>query len=260
MKMRKLQVKSNKVFQKRRVIFSIFILLFLFLIGYEIVQVYKSSIYHEYYSLESRNGEILNTNIDNAQAFAWVRVQGTNIDTPVLPLNDKLESDINADYLWMSNYYKEGENRLVIYGHNVRNVSSRPEIVNPEHFRFEQLMSFSRYDFAKDNLYIQYSDGKNEYLYLIYAVSFNDGRIEYGQSYKEDKELKEYISSVRYNSIYDYDIEVSEKDELISLITCTRYFGVYEKTQFKVDARKLRENEKIIKYNVETNSNYDIIE
>ena len=62
-----------------------------------------------------------------------------------------------------------------------------------------------------------------------------------------------------YFDIYNYDIDVNSKDKIISLITCTRYFGLYGKTQFRVDARMVRENEKIVKYKIETNQNYDII-
>ena len=143
-------------------------------------------------------------------------------------------------------------------GEPSEDVSSEPEIGNSEHIKFEQLMSFVYYDFAKENLYIQYSDGKEEALYKIYAVSFNDIAYEYGQSYSK-KKINKYISDAKDISIYDYDVEVDENDKLISLITCTRYFGRYGKTQFRVDARRIRENEKISKYSVEINSNYDII-
>ena len=66
-----------------------------------------------------------------------------------------------------------------------------------------------------------------------------------------------YIKEAKEDSIYDYDVDVNSSDEIISLITCTRYFGLNGKTQFRVDARKLRENEKIEKYSVSTNQNYD---
>ena len=61
------------------------------------------------------------------------------------------------------------------------------------------------------------------------------------------------------NSLYDFDAEVDSSDHLISLITCTRYFGLNGKTQFRIDAREVRKNEKIKKYSVYTNENYDII-
>lgn len=214
--------------------------------------------YIDYYSIESRISKIKDTKIADSPAIGWVRVQGTNIDTPMVIRTDEVEESVGYNYLWLSEYYFENENRKVIYGHNIRNVSSYPEVGNTEHIKFEQLVSFAYYDFAKENLYIQFSDGNDEALYKIYAVTFNNLGDEYGQSYKKEN-LDNYIKEVKYNSIYNYDVDVTKDDELISLITCTRYFGKYEKTQFKVDARRVRENEKINKYSVESNSNYDII-
>ena len=214
--------------------------------------------YTDYYSIESRISKIKDTKIADSPAIGWVRVQGTNIDTPMVIRTDEVEESVGYNYLWLSEYYFENENRKVIYGHNIRNVSAYPEVGNTEHIKFEQLVSFAYYDFAKENLYIQFSDGNDEALYKIYAVTFNNLGDEYGQSYKKEN-LDNYIKEVKYNSIYNYDVDVTKDDELISLITCTRYFGKYEKTQFKVDARRVRENEKINKYSVESNSNYDII-
>lgn len=214
--------------------------------------------YIDYYSIESRISKIKDTKIADSPAIGWVRVQGTNIDTPMVIRTDEVEESVGYNYLWLSEYYFENENRKVIYGHNIRNVSAYPEVGNTEHIKFEQLVSFAYYDFAKENLYIQFSDGNDEALYKIYAVTFNNLGDEYGQSYKKEN-LDNYIKEVKYNSIYNYDVDVTKDDELISLITCTRYFGKYEKTQFKVDARRVRENERINKYSVESNSNYDII-
>lgn len=248
--------KKTKIGLNKILILTISVLIIL---GITIVLFLKDKEDKEdYYTLSPRNDKIKETTVVDANAYAWLRVQGTDIDTPIVFLTDSLSKDVKANYLWTSSYYKDGENRKAIYGHNIRNVSSYPDIVNEEHIKFEQLVSFAYYEFAKENLYIQYSNGKDEALYKIYAVTFNNIDNEYGQSYKKE-ELNDYINDVKYNSIYDYDVDVNENDELISLITCTRYFGAYEKTQFKVDARRVRKNEKISKYSVETNSNYDII-
>ena len=56
------------------------------------------------------------------------------------------------------------------------------------------------------------------------------------------------LRETKKNSLYDFDAEVDSSDHLISLITCTRYFGLNGKTQFRIDAREVRKNEKIKKY------------
>jgi len=250
---------SLKKIRKTRLLMLFGGVILLLLVVYGVIRlVQEKAFYEPYYEIEDRSAKIKETQVGGSQAYAWVRVQGTDIDTPIIHLVDALEDDLAANYLWTSSQFMEGENRKVIYGHNIRNVAAYPDIVNPDHFRFEQLVSFAYYDFAKENLYIQYNDGNGDALYKIYAVTFNNIGDEYGQSYPKE-ELPEYIETVKKNSVYDYDVDVTKEDELISLVTCTRYFGAREKTQFKVDARKVRKNEKITKYSVETNRNYDII-
>lgn len=221
--------------------------------------LYSNSSYQAYgYASESRIEKTSSTKIANATTVGWLMVQGTNIDYPVIKETEEAYLT-GEDYLWQPNNYVEKQNREVIYGHNILNVSSNPLITDPTHSRFEQLMSFVDYDFAKDNLYVQYTKDGKDVLYKIYAVSFDYRENENGDSYEDKNELTTYINNVRKLSIYDYDVDVNSSDDLISLITCTRYFGLYGKTQFRVDARRVRESEKNVKYSVETNQNYDII-
>ena len=78
--------------------------------------------------------------------------------------------------------------------------------------------------------------------------------------YTENKEETEtYIKQAKENSLYDYDVDVNGNDKIISLVTCTRYFGIDGPTQFRVDLRKVRDDEKITKSKVTTTDNYDII-
>ncbi len=209
------------------------------------------------FEVEARSVKVKETAIANSQAVGWIRVQGTNIDYPVI--YDTHEAyDSKLDYTWITHRPTTSENRLVIYGHNLRNVSSEPVVGDESFTRFEQLMSFVYEDFAKNNLYIQYSHDGVDDVYLIYAVGFA-GSEETGKTTGSLNETKQYIQQVKDNSLYSYDVEVDENDTLLSLITCTRYFGLDGKTQFRIDARKLRENEKIEQYAVEKTSNYDII-
>ncbi len=214
--------------------------------------------YDRYYKIDSRVDNVYNTRIQDAETIGWIKIQGTDIDYPVINETDNAYYS-GEDYLWRINSYKEGNNREVIYGHNILNVSSKPIVTDPDHTRFEQLMSFVYEDFASKNLYVQYSKGSKDYLYKIYAIGFIKRNDEKGNSFSTKEETKEYIKSTLNNSIYKYNVDVNENDEIISLITCTRYFGVSGKNQFRVDARLLRKNERITKYNIETTGNYDII-
>ncbi len=233
-------------------------IVFLLIVIITVVVIISNSTKGNYYSPESRQEQVRSTIIEDSETLGWINVQGTDIDYPVVYETAQVYIGLK-DYLWLSNRYIEGNNRIPIYGHNVKNVSSKPLVKGEDHVRFEQLLSFVYYDFAKENLYIQYSQNGKDELYKIYAIGFYDKYDDEGYSLEDKEEVKEYIKEVKENSIYDYEVNVKEDDLLISLITCTRFFGPSEKTSFKIDARKVRTNEKINKYGVQKNKNYDIL-
>lgn len=201
-------------------------------------------------SLEFKQGDFY--------TVGWIQVQGTNIDMAVLNGHDYSNGGI-SDYAWRSSEYDTDETREVINGHNIINVSSTPIRDMSMLNYFEGLMAFTYYDFAQDNLYISYTKEGKEELYKIYAIGFYDYAGNNDRSMSNPEQIKEYIASVRDNSIYDYDIEVDENDELITIKTCTRYFGAFEKQLFVIDARKVRDDEKIEKYKVKKSKNFDML-
>ena len=201
-------------------------------------------------SLEFKQGDFY--------TVGWIQVQGTNIDMAVLNGHDYSNGGI-SDYAWRSSEYDTDETREVINGHNIINVSSTPIRDMSMLNYFEGLMAFTYYDFAQDNLYISYTKEGKEELYKIYAIGFYDYAGNNDRSMSNPEQIKEYIASVRDNSIYDYDIEVDENDELITIKTCTRYFGAFEKQLFVIDARKVRNDEKIEKYKVKKDENFDML-
>ncbi len=189
----------------------------------------------------------------------WIKINGTNIDYPVRLGND-LSSNHSEDIIWINDTLGNGRNRKVIFGHNILNVSSKPLIDSKRLTRFEPLMAYVYQDFTKEHLYIQYSDiDSKESLYKIYAVSFYETEDDNGESYLSKEEITNYINVVKEKSIYDFSVDVNADDSLITLATCTRFFGVNGPTHFKVDARKVRKNEKCENYSVKKTSNYVII-
>lgn len=188
----------------------------------------------------------------DAYKVGWIQVQGTNIDLPVLDYIDYLDSDVDYNYAWAANYFEEGMNRRVIGGHNVLNVSNNPIKDTTNLKDFEALMSFVYYSFAKENLYIQYTDyaTQEENIYKIYAIGFYDYFDTILMGFNNEDNVNKYLEMVLENSIYKYNVDVKSSDELITLVTCTRFFGASSKQQIFIDARKVRPDEKIEKYSI----------
>lgn len=218
----------------------------------------------EVYKIESRTNNVIEYQKENKEynVDGWVRVQGTNIDYPVI-LADTWKVNLNnivGDFTWRLENSDNLMQRTVILGHNIRNVSSNPLIANKNHSRFEQLMSFIYYDFAKQNQYIQYTKDGKDYLFKIFSVSFEENANIDFSGYQSKKELKEYIKKSLDDSYFKYDVEVDENDKIITLVTCTRFFEENPTYQFKIDAKLVEDDEKIKLSKVVVKDNYKAIE
>lgn len=249
----------------KKIIFIVLILLILVgIVCFNIFNIDSEKLQLIDFSFDSRVEEISNFNYEDHFVLGWLQVQGTNIDLPIFTstfslLEEQGKKSIDFNYAWRNINYRNGENRLAIIGHNILNLSSKPLLGVDNLTDFEQLMSFVYYDFAKENMYAMYTKPNgDEDVYVVYAVSFINSYDDYGYSisYDDKDELDKYIDNAKENSIYDYQVDVNSDDDIISLLTCTRFFGLSDRKVFKLDLRKVREDEKLYKYPVLKNENY----
>lgn len=194
--------------------------------------------------------------------IGWLRIEGTNIDLPLIRAT-KATDLLKGDYDFAWNYTLAGEegNRPAFISHNIRNVSPNPIIGDDTMTRFEQLMSFIYPDFMSNNQFIEYTNEKGATsLYRIYAVALleDDQNAAFLDTYT-DSEQKRYIKKAKRESMYDIDVDVDEHDLMLTLFTCTRFYGTGDSYSFRVDARKLRDGEEKIYAKVKTNKNYEKI-
>lgn len=217
----------------------------------------------EIYQVESRVDKIKETkkkDNNDYETTGWLRVQGTNIDVPIINyLNKKTVVPVElGNYVWNLSGTEKLTEKVNIMGHNIMNLSAHPEI-NREYFsRFDDLMSFIYYDFAKDNKYIQYTVDGKDYVYKIFSVYLESAyRVDLYGSDTSHKEKVDQIKRYQEKSFYKYDVDVNENDNIISLMTCTRIYGTEEKVSFIVSGRQLRENEKMTDYSVKETKNYN---
>ena len=253
----KKNIKINKnIFYKRisLIIIIIIILFLLFLLFF--TSKGNKQLEEMNLNFQDRIESLKKANEYGVHKYGWLQVQGTNVDAEILTYT--IHDSIDESYGWLSANSLFNKNRIVFIGHNILNVSKTP-MVNNENFRdFEDLMAFSYYNFAKDNMYVSLTTDKEvEKIYVIYAIGFYDYDYDNAQGYDTKKDIKDYIKFAKKNSIYKYDLDVNENDEIITIKTCTRMFGKDEKQQFQIDARLLRKNEKAYKYNVSKTKLYD---
>ena len=83
-------------------------------------------------------------------SMGWIRVQGTNIDYPVIR-SDNYQSEFPVElesFAWSLNHDDGFHKHVFIMGHNIFNLSSTPKKQDSRFQRFEELMAFIYEDFA----------------------------------------------------------------------------------------------------------------
>ena len=251
------KVKKKNSYKNMLVPFIVGLVLLLFFLIY-----FLGRMFHPFYEIDSRVSRLEEKKeVYDEKVVSWVKVQGTNIDYPVIYNGEDVQLDeLKYDFAWINESSEKLGNREVVFGHNILNVSTTPLVTDPSHTRFEQLLSFIYIDFAKDNQYIQYTKDGKDYLYEIFAVSFiDDEKLDYYELNYNKEDLSNYINDARKSSFYDYHVEVNADDDILSLITCTRFYGFDANVDFKIDARKVRKNEVVKKYKVAESGKYDKI-
>ena len=246
--------------KKKKIIFFL-LLLFILIVCMYIFRNNIKDIFIPIYKVEDRINNIKKeSKKTNGEVQGWIKVQGTNIDYPIV-LEKDTEEDASYSYSWI-NYSLDlkNDNYTPIFGHNIRNVSSQPLINDDSLYRFEQLMSFIYYDFAKENKYVQVTYNNKNYLYQIFSVSLIDENdvIYYSKNYSS-KEFKKYIKKSLDRSYFKYNVKVDENDKIISLNTCTRFDnGNYR--HFIVEAKLVKNKNVGYNYSIKKKKNYEKIE
>lgn len=247
-----------KISKERKYIYLIvFIFIISFLLYFVSIRPKVSK-----FKLEDKTEEINKAKKYGDSVIGWLTVEGTNIDLPLIQVVTGTDvSNREYNYAWIYAHPDEKSNHVSYVSHNIRNVSKNPIVGDNTMTGFEQLLSFIYPSFIEKNQYIAYTNERGDKaMYKIYGVSLveNDQSASFSDIYTKS-EQKEYITTSKKESMYDMDVDVNENDDLLSLLTCTRFYGGDSYT-FRVDARKLRDNEKQVLSKVVVNDNYKKIE
>jgi len=162
----------------------------------------------------------------NKDTVGWIKIEGTNIDYPVVQRKD------STDYYLYKNFYGEYSNQgtiyvreqcdvfapsdnLVIYGHRT-NAGTM----------FGALQDYQKKDFWSGHQYIQFDTLTEHHTYQIVAVftieSTEDSNFPYHLfvDADNDAEFEQYIDNAKAIDLYDTGVTAEPGDKLITLSTC----------------------------------------
>lgn len=158
----------------------------------------------------------------NSDTIAWIKVNGTNIEYPVVKTTNNdyyLTHNFNKEYNssgWIFADYKNKldgtDKNLVIYGHNMRDDSmfgSLKKVINEDWYNNE------------DNRYITLITEGQTQIYEVFSVYQIEKEDYYIQTnFNNEIEFSKFVETLKQRSKKDFNINVSGEDNILTLSTC----------------------------------------
>lgn len=195
----------------------------------------------------------------NSEIVAWVQMNNTKIDNPVVFHKGDNEDaqfyyhrDVNKNY---SDY-----GTLYIDYRSKKSVDSKNVIIHGHHMddgsMFAELLKYGRYSgdlgFYKKTptftLYTQKGGAQTYKIISVFKSNVDPAQGEYfdfyNGSFKSDLQFMNYVYNLRVRSLINCPVSVNEDDKLVTLVTCSYEF-VHGRNTFRtvVVARKCRKGE-----------------
>lgn len=200
----------------------------------------KKKILKEYRKLYTENNDM----------YGWIKIDGTEIDYPVMftPKDPNFYENKNWEKQVCYNnvgstIFIDGRttskcNNIIVYGHNLRNGSM-----------FGSLKKYKEKEFYKEHKYIEfdtlYKKQKYEIICVSKAVVYYDKQPSEGEylfyehvELNSEEEFDLYVGSAKQNEYYNIENDAKYGDKLITLCTCDYWT---ENGRLIIVAKKIKE-------------------
>lgn len=162
----------------------------------------------------------------NSDVIAWIKIDGTNIDYPVMQNGDYyLHKNIYKNYSSHGTPYlayycdlKKSDN-LIIYGHHMKDGTM-----------FSNLEKYKNYNFYQNHKYIKlYTLENGETIENIYEVMIAFKTIAYSDKgfryysytdFENSKDYENFVKNCRITEFYYTGVNGTHQDKYITLSTC----------------------------------------
>ena len=165
---------------------------------------------------------------ENEDVKAWIKINDTNINYPVVQANDN-------DYYLYRNYKKENSNygsifidsnsniensnsNIIMYGHNMKDGSM-----------FKDLLKYADEEYYNNHKYIEFVTNTSSSTYEIIAVfksrifyknEKNVFRYYQCTNLNNEQDYNYYVNNCKELSLYDTGVNAEYGEQIITLITC----------------------------------------
>lgn len=174
-------------------------------------------------SLPIKNNYIYSLKEINSDVVAWLKVNNTNIDYPIVQTFDNeyylkynlyREKDSNG-WLFMDydNNTTKIDDNIIIYGHN--------RYLNGVMFGTLNKTLYKNWYTNKENQIIKFDTLYGSYQYKIFSIYIIPTTSDYLETnFDNSKDKINFLNMLKDRSIYDFNITLNENSKIITLSTC----------------------------------------
>lgn len=183
--------------------------------------VYYPNDYWDYMNvpfMEVNFTELLKKNPDTV---GWIKVDGTKVNYPVVQAEDNdyylshaFNKRNNAGGWIFADYrvdFKDFGKNTIIYGHNMNNKTMFGSIPN---------MLYSGYLNNSSNYYIKISTPTSNTVWKVFSVYTIEPEVYYLKTNFKSEPYEKFLSTIKSRSIYDFGIDATTDDKILTLSTC----------------------------------------
>ena len=172
------------------------------------------------------NIPVINVNFDellkkNPDTVGWIKVNGTKVNYPVVQttnnnyyLNHAFNKTKNAGgwvYADFRSNFNTFDKNTIIYAHNLTNRTMFGSLVETQ----------KSYWFTNpDNHYIKISTPTSNSVWKIFSTYTIEPTTDYLRTNFEDRNYQEFLDLMKSRSIYNFGVDLTENDKIITLSTC----------------------------------------
>ena len=230
-------ILTNKINVKNITSFILFVIfLTLFIIsGTKVINYIKDArnnkvLYEElaHFTIENEDNTSNKYNIDfaslkqkNSDTVGFIKVNGTDVNRIVVKGTDNnfyltrnFEKEYNVSGWIFADYRNKldgSDKNIIIYGHNMRTNDMFGTLKNILNTNWQE---------DENNREIIFVTENEEAIYKVFSVYQIEAEDYYLQTDFQEGEFKEYIDTVKSRSAYDFNVEVDENDNILTLSTC----------------------------------------
>jgi sortase B len=162
--------------------------------------------------------------------IGWINVEGTNIDYPVVQADDneyyltrnyKGEKDsYGSIYMDFRNVRVGRDDNIIIYGHKIRDGSMFSDLA-----MYTNEGTYEQY-FENNNIISLDHNGERTTweIYSAYVVNLDREDYHLFTIFKDREKYTDFLEVSKERSLIKKDIELTENDTVISLVTCNFWY------------------------------------